>query len=87
LADREIDLSEVYDDQRRRREKVRGLIETLSRYKFTVENTRSKKSLSIPNFGKVFENLLASYNEDTRTTARRLRRVLYPARNRQLHCG
>jgi adenine-specific DNA-methyltransferase len=72
--DREVDLSEVYDDQRRRREKVRGLIETLSRYKFTVEeNTPLEEEIALDPelLGKVFENLLASYNEDTRTTARK----------------
>ncbi|MFZ0866019.1 MAG: N-6 DNA methylase [Candidatus Sulfotelmatobacter sp.] len=72
--DREVDLSEVYDDQRRKREKVRGLIETLSRYKFTVEeNTPLEEEIALDPelLGKVFENLLASYNEDTRTTARK----------------
>ena len=72
--DREVDLSEVYDDQRRKREKVRGLIETLSRYKFTVEeNTPLEEEIALDPelLGKVFENLLASYNEDTSTTARK----------------
>src|SRR5207245_631851 len=35
--EREVDLSEVYQDKRKKREKVRGLIEILNRYKFTVE--------------------------------------------------
>jgi adenine-specific DNA-methyltransferase len=72
--DREVDLSEIYDDQRRKREKVRGIIETLSRYKFTVEeNTPLEEEIALDPelLGKVFENLLASYNEDTRTTARK----------------
>jgi hypothetical protein len=72
--ERALDLSEVYDDQRRKREKVRGLMETLSRYKFTVEeNTRLEEEIALDPelLGKVFENLLASYNEDTRTTARK----------------
>ncbi len=73
-GERELDLSEVYDDQRRKREKVRGLIDTLSRYKFTVEeNTPLEEEIALDPelLGKVFENLLASYNEDTRTTARK----------------
>jgi adenine-specific DNA-methyltransferase len=72
--ERELDLSGVYDDERRKREKVRGLIETLSRYKFTVEeNTPLEEEIALDPelLGKVFENLLASYNEDTRTTARK----------------
>ncbi len=40
--ERELDLSDVYGDKRRKKEKVSGLIEILNRYKFTVEeNTRS----------------------------------------------
>jgi hypothetical protein len=73
-AERELDLSDIYDDQRRKREKVRGLIDTLSRYKFTVEeNTPLEEEIALDPelLGKVFENLLASYNEDTRTTARK----------------
>lgn len=72
--ERAVDLSGVYDDERRKREKVRGLIETLSRYKFTVEeNTPLEEEIALDPelLGKVFENLLASYNEDTRTTARK----------------
>jgi adenine-specific DNA-methyltransferase len=73
-GEREVDLSSIYDDQRRKKEKVRGLIETLSRYKFTVEeNTPLEEEIALDPelLGKVFENLLASYNEDTRTTARK----------------
>lgn len=73
-VERELDFSDVYDDQRRKREKVQGLINTLSRYKFTVEeNTPLEEEIALDPelLGKVFENLLASYNEDTRTTARK----------------
>jgi adenine-specific DNA-methyltransferase len=72
--ERTVDLSGVYDDDRRKREKVRGLVDTLSRYKFTVEeNTPLEEEIALDPelLGKVFENLLASYNEDTRTTARK----------------
>jgi adenine-specific DNA-methyltransferase len=81
--EREVDLSAVYDDRRRGREKVRGLIEILSRYKFTVEeNTPLEQEIALDPelLGKVFENLLASYNEDTRTTARKATGSFYTPR-------
>ena len=72
--EREVDLSAVYEDARRKKEKVSGLIDILSRYKFTVEeNTPLEEEIALDPelLGKVFENLLASYNVDTRTTARK----------------
>lgn len=81
--EREIDLSATYDDQRRKREKVRGLIGILSRYKFTVEeNTPLEEEIALDPelLGKVFENLLASYNEDTGTTARKALGAYYTPR-------
>ena len=72
--EREIDLSAVYEDARRKKEKVSGLIDILSRYKFTVEEKtplEEEVALDPELLGEVFENLLASYNEDTRTTARK----------------
>jgi type I restriction-modification system DNA methylase subunit len=81
--ERELDLSQVYEDKRRRKEKVRGLLEILSRYKFTVEeNTPLEEEIALDPelLGKVFENLLASYNEDTRTTARKAHGAFYTPR-------
>jgi type I restriction-modification system DNA methylase subunit len=81
--EREVDLSAVYDDKRKRREKVRGLIEILGRYKFTVEeNTPLEEEIALDPelLGKVFENLLASYNEDTKTTARKATGSFYTRR-------
>lgn len=72
--EREIDLSAVYEDARRKKEKVSGLVDILSRYKFTVEEKtplEEEVALDPELLGEVFENLLASYNEDTRTTARK----------------
>jgi adenine-specific DNA-methyltransferase len=72
--EREVDLSAVYEDTRRKKEKVSGLIDILSRYKFTVEEKtplEEEVALDPELLGEVFENLLASYNEDTRTTARK----------------
>lgn len=65
------DLSQFYQKQTHRR--VHGLIDLFDCYKFTVEeNTplEEEAALDPELLGKVFENLLASYNEDTGTTAR-----------------
>lgn len=81
--ERELDLSDVYGDKRRKKEKVSGLIEILNRYKFTVEeNTPLEQEIALDPelLGKVFENLLASYNEDTRTTARKATGSYYTPR-------
>ncbi|NOY79786.1 MAG: N-6 DNA methylase [Kiritimatiellaeota bacterium] len=81
--ERIVDLSAIYDDKRRRREKVRGLIEILSCYKFTIEeNTPLEEEIALDPelLGKVFENLLAAYSEDTRTTARKALGAFYTPR-------
>jgi len=78
-----VDLSEVYQDKRKKNEKVHPIIEILSRYKFTVEeNTPLEQEIALDPelLGKVFENLLASYNEDTRTTARKATGSFYTPR-------
>jgi adenine-specific DNA-methyltransferase len=67
-----VDLSKYYEKAVRPRN-VSGLIELFERYKFTIEeNTplEEEAALDPELLGKVFENLLASYNEDTKTTAR-----------------
>lgn len=77
------DLSEVYGDKKRRSEKVTGLISILNRYKFTiVENTPIDQEIALDPelLGKVFENLLASYNEETKTTARKQTGSFYTPR-------
>lgn len=79
----EVDLSEVYGDSKRKREKVRGLLRILHSYKFTiVENTPIDQEIALDPelLGKVFENLLASYNEETRTTARKQTGSFYTPR-------
>lgn len=53
--------------------KVSGLLRILQRYNFTVEEntpTDVEVSLDPELLGRVFENLLASYNPETRETAR-----------------
>lgn len=63
--------------------KVRGLIDILNRYKFTVtENTPIEEEVALDPelLGRVFENLLASYNPETKTTARKQTGSFYTPR-------
>jgi hypothetical protein len=79
----ETDLSEATGQAKDERAKVRGLIELLDRYKFTVEeNTPLEQEVALDPelLGQVFENLLASYNPDTRTTARKATGSFYTPR-------
>lgn len=77
-----VDLDDELGKSRRPRN-VSGLIELFSRYKFTVdENTPLEEEVALDPelLGKVFENLLASYNPDTRTTARKQSGSFYTPR-------
>ena len=59
---------------RGKKHKVRGLINILDRYKFTIaENTPIEEEVALDPelLGKVFENLLAAYNPETEATARK----------------
>ncbi|MDR4499644.1 MAG: Eco57I restriction-modification methylase domain-containing protein [Candidatus Scalindua sp.] len=67
------DLSEELGDKSKDVE-VKGLLNILKSYKFTItENTPIEEDIALDPelLGKVFENLLASYNPETRTTARK----------------
>jgi adenine-specific DNA-methyltransferase len=78
-----IDLSEVYDDQKRKNERVKGLFEIFNHYKFTItENTPIEEEVALDPelLGRVFENLLASYNPETKTTARKQTGSFYTPR-------
>lgn len=78
-----IDLSVVCGDAKRKNEEARGLIHILSSYKFTImENTPVEEEIALDPelLGKVFENLLASYNPETRITARRQTGSFYTPR-------
>ena len=80
--EQQIDLNEIYGT-RNKTYKVRGLIDILNSYKFTVhENTPIEEEVALDPelLGKVFENLLASYNPETRTTARKLTGSFYSPR-------
>lgn len=86
--ERTVDLSTDYGEQdkrtaRSKKAKVRGLIQILSRYKFTMEeNTPLDEEIALDPelLGKVFENLLASYNPETRDTARKQTGSFYTPR-------
>jgi adenine-specific DNA-methyltransferase len=78
-----VNLSEVFGDAKKKNEKVRGLLRILHSYKFTiVENTPIDQEIALDPelLGKVFENLLASYNEETKTTARKQTGSFYTPR-------
>src|SRR4029450_2087624 len=68
-----VDLNAVYGTRGRRYE-VRGLIDILHDYKVTIaDNTPGEEDVALgPELlGQVFENLLAAYNPETETTARK----------------
>lgn len=78
-----IDLSEWYGDKKKKKVSARGIIDILKRYNFTVEeNTPFDQEVSLDPelIGKVFENLLASYNPETQTTARKQTGSFYTPR-------
>jgi tRNA1(Val) A37 N6-methylase TrmN6 len=77
------DLSRAYGDSNHGNTKVRGLIEILKSYNFTIEeNTPYEIEVALDPelLGKVFENLLASYNPETKTTARKQTGSFYTPR-------
>jgi len=82
-AEDQIDLSDVYGSKKRKNETVKGIIHILNSYKFTIaENTPIEEEIALDPelLGKVFENLLASYNPETRTTARKQTGSFYTPR-------
>ena len=82
-AGKNIDLSEWYGDKKKKKVSARGIIDILKRYNFTVEeNTPFDKEVSLDPelLGKVFENLLASFNPETQTTARKQTGSIYTPR-------
>lgn len=69
-----IDLSEEYGKPAASSVKVSGIINILSKYTFTVEeNTPLNVDVALDPelLGKVFENLLAAYNPETKETVRK----------------
>jgi len=81
-TEQKIDLNQVYDTKGKTY-KTKGLINILNSYKFTVtENTPHEEDVALDPelLGKVFENLLASYNPETKTTARKQTGSFYTPR-------
>lgn len=80
--EQEINLNEIYGTKNKKY-KVKGLVNLLESYKFTVaENTPIEEEIALDPelLGKVFENLLASYNPETQTTARKQTGSFYTPR-------
>ncbi|MCD4678563.1 MAG: N-6 DNA methylase [Desulfobacula sp.] len=79
---RNIDLNKTFDTKGKKY-KVKGLLEILNNYKFTIaENTPIEEEIALDPelLGKVFENLLASFNPETKTTARKQTGSFYTPR-------
>ncbi|MDD3107123.1 MAG: transposase, partial [Bacilli bacterium] len=79
------DISEItgIKDGQNKNADVKGLINILKSYKFTItENTPIEEDIELDPelLGKVFENLLASYNPETKTTARKQTGSFYTPR-------
>ena len=77
-----VDLNDVFGTKNRKY-KPRGLLKIFDSYKFTIEeNTPVEEEVALDPelLGKVFENLLASYNPDTKTTARKKSGSFYTPR-------
>ena len=83
--EREVDLTHYYDTEAKKLtfKKVKGLVDILESYKFTIaENTPIEEEIALDPelLGKVFENLLANYNPETQTTARKQTGSFYTPR-------
>ena len=80
--EKDVDLNKVFGTKNRRYT-TKGLINLLAGYKFTVtENTPIEEEVALDPelLGKTFENLLASYNPETQTTARKQTGSFYTPR-------
>jgi len=80
--EKQLDLNKEYGTHNKKY-KVTGLIDLLSSYNFTIdENVPDDQEVALDPelLGKVFENLLASYNPETATTARKATGSYYTPR-------
>ena len=78
----DVDLNADFGTSRKKYH-VRGLIEIFNSYKFTIaENTPLEEDVALDPelLGQVFENLLAAYNPETQTTARKQTGSFYTPR-------
>ena len=79
---REVDLNQDYGTKNKSY-RVGGLFHVFDRYKFTIaENTPLEQEVALDPelLGQVFENLLAAYNPETETTARKQTGSFYTPR-------
>lgn len=80
--EKDVDLSEEFGNKRKK-EYCSGIIEIFKKYKFTIEeNTPIEEEIALDPelLGKVFESLLAYYNPETETTARKQTGSFYTPR-------
>ncbi len=78
----DVDLNEDFGTSRKKYQ-IRGLIHIFNSYKFTIaENTPLEQDVALDPelLGQVFENLLAAYNPETQTTARKQTGSFYTPR-------
>ncbi len=78
-----VNLSQDYNDRNYSDSKVSGILNILMSYNFTIdENSLVDQEVALDPelLGKVFENLLASYNPETSTTARKATGSFYTPR-------
>jgi Alw26I/Eco31I/Esp3I family type II restriction m6 adenine DNA methyltransferase len=78
-----VDLSWFYGNKKKNKVKVSGIINILKLFNFTVEeNTPFDQDVSLDPelLGQVFENLLAAFNPETQTTARKQTGSFYTPR-------
>ncbi len=81
-GEKDVDLNKEYGTKNKKY-KVRGLIDTLFSYNFTIdENEPNDQEVALDPelLGKVFENLLASFNPETASTARKATGSYYTPR-------
>jgi hypothetical protein len=80
---RKVDLSKVFEDKKWSKEEVKGLINILNDYKFTIaENTPIEEEVALDPelLGRIFENLLAANNPETGATVRKATGSFYTPR-------
>ncbi len=80
----ETDLSDSYGSEKKDSVNVDGLFPILNAYKFTIaENTPIEEEIALDPelLGRIFENLLAEYNPETKLTARKQTGSFYTPRN------
>lgn len=80
--ERKVDLTSIYGTKKNK-ESFKGIIEIFKSYKFTIEeNTPVEEEIALDPelLGKAFENLLAYYNPETATTARKQTGSFYTPR-------